>query len=498
MMDEVFGYVPPTANPPSKTPILTLLKQARAFGLGVVLATQNPVDLDYKSLSNAGLWFLGRLQTARDMARVLEGLEGASASAGRTFDRGRLERLLAGLGSRTFLMHSIYSDAETVFRTRWTLSYLRGPLAREEIGRLVQNGPTRVVEGDGAGPAAGASAGEASRVEAAPSRSASEQAAGAAVVGGPRPILPPAVSEVFLAPAWLSVGVEERQPQHVLYQAALYGHGRVHFVLAKHGLEHSRDVVALALPPASTAAAWDEAVLVSPPPPVEPEPIPGVFASLPDSLSGAKQQAALKKSLAEHLYRTARLTLWKTKGAELISAVGETEAEFRLRLGQDLREARDAALEKVRQAFALKIERLEKRLLTARQRLEREQAEARDHSWQTSISIGSGILQAVLGRSRSLGRVSTSMKSASRAAKQRADVAQADESLQALQAERDALEQEMAAELSRLRQAYDPSLVELEPLEVAPRKSDVVVAEVAIGWVPDDPAAVIERFRSDT
>ena len=136
LMDEVFGYVPPVANPPSKQPILTLMKQARAYGLGVVLATQNPVDLDYKGLSNAGLWFLGRLQTARDKARVLDGLEGAAATAGGSFDRGRLDRLLSGLEQRRFLMHSIHGDEETLFQTRWTMSYLRGPMLREEIRRL--------------------------------------------------------------------------------------------------------------------------------------------------------------------------------------------------------------------------------------------------------------------------------------------------------------------------------------------------------------------------
>jgi hypothetical protein len=97
--DDVFGYFPPTANPPTKVPMLALLKQARAFGLGVVLATQNPVDIDYKGLSNAGTWFLGRLQTERDKTRVLEGLEGASAAAGAAFDRAKMKRILAGLQS---------------------------------------------------------------------------------------------------------------------------------------------------------------------------------------------------------------------------------------------------------------------------------------------------------------------------------------------------------------------------------------------------------------
>ena len=132
-MDEIFGYFPPVANPPSKLPLMTLLKQARAFGLGVVLATQNPVDLDYKGLANTGTWFIGRLQTERDKARVLEGLEGASSSAGKKFDRGRMEQTLAGLGARIFLMNNVHEDEPVVFETRWCLSYLRGPLTRTQI-----------------------------------------------------------------------------------------------------------------------------------------------------------------------------------------------------------------------------------------------------------------------------------------------------------------------------------------------------------------------------
>ncbi|MDI9444224.1 MAG: ATP-binding protein, partial [Planctomycetota bacterium] len=136
-MDEVFGYFPPTANPPTKTPMLTLLKQARAFGLGVVLATQNPVDLDYKGLSNAGTWLLGRLQTERDKLRVLEGLEGASAAAGAQFNRKDMEAILAGLGNRVFLMNNVHEDQPVVFQTRWCLSYLGGPLSRGQIQSLM-------------------------------------------------------------------------------------------------------------------------------------------------------------------------------------------------------------------------------------------------------------------------------------------------------------------------------------------------------------------------
>ena len=136
-MDEIFGYFPPVAEPPSKRPLLTLLKQARAFGLGIVLATQNPVDLDYKGLANTGTWFLGRLQTERDKARVLEGLESASAAAHADLDKGEIDKLLSGLSQRIFLMHNVHEDAPVVFETRWAMSYLRGPLTRDQIKRLM-------------------------------------------------------------------------------------------------------------------------------------------------------------------------------------------------------------------------------------------------------------------------------------------------------------------------------------------------------------------------
>lgn len=136
-MDEIFGYFPPVAEPPSKRPLLTLLKQARAFGLGIVLATQNPVDLDYKGLANAGTWFLGRLQTERDKARVLEGLESASATARAEFDKGEIDKLLSGLSQRIFLMHNVHKDAPVVFESRWAMSYLRGPLTRDQIKKLM-------------------------------------------------------------------------------------------------------------------------------------------------------------------------------------------------------------------------------------------------------------------------------------------------------------------------------------------------------------------------
>ena len=136
-MDEIYGYLPSSAYPPSKKPLLTMLKQARAFGLGVLAATQNPVDLDYKALSNMGTWWLGRLQTERDKARVLDGLEGAAADGGGSFNRKEMEELLAGLDSRVFLMNNVHDDAPTVMHVRWVMSYLCGPMTRGQIKGLM-------------------------------------------------------------------------------------------------------------------------------------------------------------------------------------------------------------------------------------------------------------------------------------------------------------------------------------------------------------------------
>ena len=135
-MDEIFGFFPPNANPPSKTPMLTLLKQARAFGLGCVLSTQNPVDLDYKGLSNIGTWFIGRLQTAQDKARVIDGLSGI---AGSSLDKASLENLISNLAKRNFLLKNINEDGLNVISTRWALSYLKGPLSREQISNLMKD-----------------------------------------------------------------------------------------------------------------------------------------------------------------------------------------------------------------------------------------------------------------------------------------------------------------------------------------------------------------------
>jgi hypothetical protein len=470
LMDEVFGYLPPTANPPSKTPLLTLLKQARAFGLGVVLATQNPVDLDYKGLSNAGTWFLGRLQTARDKARVLDGLEGAASSSGRGFDRSRLDKLLSGLEQRTFLLHSVHDDEEILFQSRWTMSYLRGPLLREEIRRLESARPA----GRAASSAGTAAAGGVGTSAAAAGRSA----------GGARPLLPPAVREVFVAPEGsLPPGGE------VVYQPAILGRARVRFTKAAARVDVDREIICLA--PASEQlgeSAWEMCKQFAEIPELEIAPRTGSFASLPAGLAGPKGYAALATALKAHLARTAKITVFRVEALDAVSRPGETEGEFRVRIGQRTKEWRDGQIDRVRERSAAKLAALSERIDRARQKVEKEKAEAKNKSLQTYVSIGTAVLSAVLGRkvatSTSVGRAATSMRSASRAARQQADVVHAEESLSSLEEKRQILETEIADELERIRLECHPERLVLEPLEIPAKKTDVSVEEVVLAWVP--------------
>jgi hypothetical protein len=465
------------ANPPSKTPILTLMKQARAYGLGVVLATQNPVDLDYKGLSNAGLWFLGRLQTARDKARVLDGLEGAAASAGGMFDRGRLDRLLSGLEQRRFLMHSVHGDEETLFQTRWTMSYLRGPLLREEIRRLSG--------AEAPAPGTGSATSPRPRVEA-------DQPVD--LTGGPRPILPPGVREVFFPPRGpLPATGRVRYEPHVL------GRAIVRYSLASAGIEEYRETICLAA--AGTAlgeSAWEAAEVFTQPPVIEPAPRPGSFTPLPPVLAGPRGYTSLATPLKGWLARTARLTAWKAPAIDAVSRPEESEGEFRSRIARQVREWRDAELEKVRTKQATKLATLSDRIERARQKVERERAEAQNKSMQTYVSIGSAVLGALLGRkkisSTTIGKAATSMRSASRATRQQADVAHAEEGLSSLEAKRRELEEEIEAELEQIRLDSAPERITLERLEIPARKTDTSIEEVVLAWVPrEEPAATATR-----
>jgi len=469
-MDEVFGYLPPSANPPSKLPMLTLLKQARAFGVGLVLATQNPVDLDYKALSNAGTWFLGRLQTERDKLRVLDGLEGASTTAGQTFDRSRMEQILSGLGNRVFLMNNVHDDEPVVFQTRWALSYLRGPLTREQISRLMAPRKSAV---------------SATPVAAAPTSAPATEAPAAAASpsGADRPVLPPEIPQAFI-PARRAPTAQAP----LNYRPALLGKAKVHFVQAASGVDQWETVTLLSPVSGSYSPdVWAQAERLSEPPELESQPqSPACYQPLPSELARPKQYKDLERDLKDHLYCEERLTLWKSRDLKQTSRPGESEADFRIRLAQTAREQRDAQIDKLRQKYAPKIASLEERLRKAEQRVEKERAQATQTTMSAALSIGASVMGALFGRkllsSTNINRAAGSMRAASRISRERQDIAQATETVEAVKQQLEQLEAEFKAESEKVSANLQPDTLPLETIEVQPRKSDINVEPVQLVW----------------
>jgi hypothetical protein len=469
-MDEVFGYFPPSANPPSKLPMLTLLKQARAYGVGILLATQNPVDLDYKGLSNAGTWFLGRLQTERDKARVLDGLEGASAASGAGFNRAEIDQMLSGLKSRVFLMHNVHDDRPALFHTRWALSYLAGPLTRSQIQTLTPEGETEAPP---------------TTVAASAARAPAEPVAALPIAAADRPLLPPDVEEFFL-PRRAAVP----EGGSLVYRPALLGASRLHYTNRRGDVDHWEDVWMLApLREEATSDPWEAAEALDGRPDLDTTPDPqGKFGALPSEAAQPRRYASWAKRLKAHLYRSRPLVLHRCRSLKQCSTPGQTEGEFRVGLTHAVREQRDLKVEKLRKRYAPKLARLGERIRTAEQRVGREEDQSRTQKLQTAVSLGATVLGALFGRRAAsvgtVGRASTTMRGAARMARERGDVARARENLRELQRKLEELEAEFEEATEELRDRLDPSMLEVEEYAVRPRKSDIEIEPVGLVWTP--------------
>ncbi len=461
-MDEIFGYFPPTANPPSKQPMLTLLKQARAFGLGCVLATQNPVDLDYRGLGNAGTWLIGRLQTERDRLRVIEGLTSA-LGGDNTLDRSELAQLMSSLTPRVFLLRNAKEDAPRLMKTRWTLSYLRGPLTAPEIAKLM-----------------------APRKHASAAASAATASAAPTImdsVPASRPPLAPSIREYFLPPINGSGAIE--------YRPMILGAARLHYIDARLGVDAWQTLHLLApLSDDGHEVLWaetrDAGALRSQ---ATATPADGSsFSALPGVASRADSYADWGKALAAHLYETARNSLLVCDALKQCSNPGESEGEFRTRLGQSLRESRDAQIEKLRASYAPRFATLQDRLARAQARGERERSQLSQQKLQTAVSIGATILGAFLGKralsATSMGRAATAVRTAGRIGQQQQDVEHADESVAAVEQRSAELQRQCEVEIAALGTSLDPAGITLRSVQLAPRKSDLAIGEVALAWLP--------------
>jgi hypothetical protein len=456
-MDEIFGFMPPVANPPSKNLLLTMLKQARAYGLGLVLATQNPVDLDYRGLSNTGTWMIGRLQTERDKARVMEGLEGASQHG--NFDKQAMEQTLAGLGKRRFLLHSVHEEQAVVFNTRWAMSYLAGPMTREQIKLL-------------AAPAKAAAA------QATPAAATKTAKAAKAVKS---PALPPDVKQYYVA----------GQGEGFMYFPRLLALTEVAFTSARYKVDEQRELTySVEFDDGPVPVDWDHAETL----PIGAEDLQqdaaanASYADCPPGISNAKNFVAWEKDLKRWIRQHETITLYRSKTYRVMSESGETEGEFRSRLQHLANEQRDAEAAKLRKRYASKVQTLQDRLLRAEQAIEREQEQSSTHKMNAAISFGTAILSAVLGRktisSTTANKMGTAMRKAGSAKQQAGDVARAKETADKVRADLAAMNEQASLELAQLTAKFNAQDEELSEIAVRPKSTDIHVAVMGLAWMP--------------
>jgi hypothetical protein len=444
-MDEIFGFFPPTKNPPSKEPMLLLLKQARAFGVGVVLSTQNPVDLDYKGLSNIGTWFIGRLQTTQDIDRVIDGLGG---KVGSSFDKSEIKQLLANLKKRTFFLKSAHLDDIRLFSTRWVMSYLKGPLKRDEISALMQmqkEAQSIVVE------SVDSTIQKNQKLESYQNIDAS-------------------ISQYF----------EPDTSGENHFVATLMAKVKVHFYSQRRGIDEERALI-LSLPLQSKQQniRWDDAV--------EEDfdfqkfpytaPSKAKFQPLPKIILEDKGLKNAIRELKEAIYQEESLDLLRCVSPKLESKVEESYSDFIVRLQDILKEKKEVEIEKLQTRYGTKEKVLTDRLSRAKERVEKESSD----STSSMIETGIAVLGALFGKA-SPTKIGSVLRKGSKVLKERGDMSRAQERIVAIQEDMEALEYELEDKIDALNEKFDVENCEIEEFKIKARKTDIDVELCAVVW----------------
>lgn len=455
-IDELFGYMPPIGNPPSKITLLTLLKQARAFGLGVVLSTQNPVDLDYKGLSNAGTWFIGRLQTDRDRERMLDGLISASAAQSANLNKKTLEGILAGLGKRRFLMHNVHEDQPEVFETRWVMSYLCGPMTRTQIKNLMEPHKPAAT----ATPKVTASAGQSRQ-----------------------PTVSSDVNQLFLP-----VQIPRPEKARLVYRPYIWGSADLYFDDKPNGIDFTTSVK-LITPITKEVIAVDwaqgQSIALNENELRKSGDSECAFETVPQAGQITKKYGDWEKDLKDFLLRNQKLELFRSPLFKLTSRPGETKRDFVARLSQSAREQDDDWRDKLRTKYSAKIEALETKIRRAQEKVAKEEADVRQQKLESTISIGATLLGAFMGR-KAVGR--TSMNRAGRAIsgsiKESQDVDLARDQLTALEQQAAELDQEFQREVDAFELKKHQSMEAVESVSVSVKKTNINLRLLNFVWVP--------------
>ncbi len=481
--DEIFGYLPPVANPPSRQIMLRMLKQARAFGVGLLLATQNPVDLDYKALSNAGTWFIGRLQTERDKLRLLDGLESARGD----INRAELDKTLSGMGKRVFLLHNVHAKAPFLFQTRWAMNYLAGPLTRSQLpllNQLVGKGKTTTGASTGDTRAAGATA--------ATSGVVSNSTSGAGSYQKTRPAAPQGISEFFIpADLGISQAVTDAgmpatgsiEAEGLVYKPALLAQAEVRYIVQKYGMEYTHKMSTLVSEGTRNLLDWEKFAwrpyerneLQSAPMPNS------LFALLPGWLSDAKAATGFRQDFEDWVFRNGTIRIKVNQTLKVYAGPQVSSAEFRDMCSKAASEAADTEQDKLAGTYEKKLDALEAKIKRQELEVEEQKSDLGSRRMEEIGTHGELLLSLFAGRKRS---VSSSISKRRMTSQSKLDLKQEEEELAVLEKQMDGLEAEYKKVLDEIQDKWAKEVMNITEVPVSPTKTNIFLDNYGLAWVP--------------
>jgi hypothetical protein len=505
-MDEIYGYLPPTANPPSKQPLLRMLKQARAFGLGILLATQNPVDLDYKALSNAGTWFIGKLQTERDKDRLLDGLESLAGG----ISRAQMDKLISSLGKRVFVMNNVHEKKPLLFQTRWVMNFLAGPITRTQISHLNE------LAGAKAAPPSAPKPAPVSQAEAAPPPSVERLQPVAVPTSEPaqeatsnarrssvasegtsmtKPPIPAGVREYYLPQNYsLSEAFQfsgrampfGAEIQGVTYRPALLASAQIRILDRKHGVdaEIARSALVESLDRRGIVR-WDEFPYAGPSlDRIETMPAASArFSSIDSPLNDSKLMTALQKDFTDWLYRNSSVTARANTALKVFAGPDVSQADFMKACADAARDARDAEISKKTTAIERKLKTLEDKLVREERELREDEAKLQGRKMEEMGTHAENVLGLFTG-SRSTRKLSSSLSKRRMTETAKADVQESIESIALYKKEIAELQRERDDTVREISDRWGHVVNDIDEVTITPKKTDIYVNLFGVAWKP--------------
>ena len=460
-MDEIFGYFPPSKNPPSKQPMLTLLKQARSFGVGVILSTQNPVDIDYKGLSNIGTWFIGRLQTKQDIEKVIDGLSSASDGA---IDKKDLEKTISNLEKRTFIMKNINEKKIKIFKTRWVLSYLKGPISKDDIKKLMKDKIEKLRIGNKKEKK------KTTKKEKRKKKNLSKDYI--------KPILARNIEQKYLF---------NSQSDEYSLQPYLLCSCSINFINTSKNIDKTQELsYKIYLDERINKVAFEEAEDANNLIFDTKSRTNCIYYAVPSFLQNDREINKLQKDFSDFIYRNNKLVLFKNSNLKLTSKQDETINDFKIRVQDRLNEKIDVGIEKLQTKFQKTEDYLEKKLDKLLVKLEKENDQVTAKTTNTLISIGTSILGAFFGKSilskTNIGKVTRGARGASSILKERSDVKFVEEDIENLASEIEELKEKLEVQIEEINEYYSISKYKIEEFNLNLRRKDIYNTKIQILW----------------